>query len=265
MSEYIYDEREIYYVYKWYNIDTDIVFYVGKGMGGRYKEKSKTSRSNLFINYYENNNCEVEIIVDCLSEKDAFDVEIKMIEYYKNRSECICNKLLGGQGGPVMFGEDNPMFGKTHSPEIRELIGRIHRENGTFKGEKNPMFGIGLKERMDEETWNGWIEKHEQLIGDKNPNFGNRKLSKIYAEDKEYAKERHSRHGIVNGRCRKISMFNGEGFYLEFDYIGLCAEYMIENNICILKKESIRHGLSESIKNNNSYFGYFFKFLEKEN
>lgn len=31
-------ERKKFYVYEWYNIDTNEVFYVGKGCGNRYKE-----------------------------------------------------------------------------------------------------------------------------------------------------------------------------------------------------------------------------------
>ncbi len=262
MSEYIYDEREIYYVYKWYNVDTDFVFYVGKGMKDRYKETKLGARSKLFVDYYNNNNCEVEIVVDCLSEKDAFDVEIKMINYHKNRSECTCNKLLGGQGGPVLYGKDNPMFGKTHSPEIRAKISKILKDGGKSAGENNPMFGIGLRERMDEKTWNGWIEKHEQLTGDKNPNFGNRKLSKIYAENKEYAKEKQGRLGIANGRCRKVAMFLDD-FYMEFDYMGLCAEYMIDNNLLKSKNiASITTRISITAKNGKQYSGYYFKFLD---
>jgi hypothetical protein len=42
------------------------------------------------------------------------------------------------------------------------------------KGEKNPMYGISPKERMDEETYKAWLYKQQTMErhGEKNPNYG---------------------------------------------------------------------------------------------
>lgn len=44
-----------FYVYKWFNIETNEVFYIGKGCNNRYKDVSK--RNKLFLEYYNNNPC----------------------------------------------------------------------------------------------------------------------------------------------------------------------------------------------------------------
>jgi NUMOD4 motif./HNH endonuclease. len=61
--------------------------------------------------------------------------------------------------------------------------------------------------------------------GSNNPNFGNRKLSQIYAEDLAYAKGSQSRPGAQNGRSRKIGIVTSSGV-LHFDYIRECAKHI---------------------------------------
>lgn len=95
--------------------------------------------------------------------------------------------------------------------------------------------------------------------GEKNPNYGNKKLSKIYRENPNYALEKQSRKGIENGRCVKIRMYNKNGFDKTFDFIRLCVDYIIENNISNTKKiDSIRGQIDRCIKGNKSYRGYYF-------
>ena len=50
----------MFYVYEWYNVDTNEIFYVGKGCGNRYK--SISHRNQHFLNYYETHECAVRII-----------------------------------------------------------------------------------------------------------------------------------------------------------------------------------------------------------
>lgn len=100
------------------------------------------------------------------------------------------------------------------------------------------------------------------LNGKNNPNYGNKKLSKIYSQNKEYAKEKQSRGGLKNGRCRKIRMYN-DNFSKDFSYIRECMEYLIENNIVVCKSiESIRKPIGSCIKENKSYKGYYFEMLD---
>ena len=109
-------EQNDFYVYEWFNTDTDYVFYVGKGHGHRYKDLY--SRNKLFLEYLENNSVDVRIIKNNLTEKDALLEEKLLIEEYKKNNQCSCNLMEGGTGGlsfiwtPEMkeyWSEHNPM------------------------------------------------------------------------------------------------------------------------------------------------------------
>lgn len=86
-----------FYVYEWFNIETNEVFYVGKGCGKRAYETHR--RNKKFLNYIENNRVNVRIIKDNLSEEDAFKLEKITIEKYKEQQMCSANITSGGYGG----------------------------------------------------------------------------------------------------------------------------------------------------------------------
>lgn len=94
--------------------------------------------------------------------------------------------------------------------------------------------------------------------GNKNPNYGNHKLSKIYAENKEYALEKQSRKGLQNGRCKKIKMILPDGTIKEFGYIGLCCEYLKKNIFTSLSLNTIRLKIYNSTKSNTEFKGIRF-------
>lgn len=100
------------------------------------------------------------------------------------------------------------------------------------------------------------------MNGENNPNYGNRKLSKIYKENPEYALEKQSRSGLQNGRCLKIRMYNDKGFDETFDFIRLCIDYLIENNISNTNSiQSVRSQIDKCVKKNRCYKGYYFEKL----
>lgn len=115
----------MFYVYEWYNVNTEEIFYVGKGCGNRYKQVSK--RNQLFKTYYENNECAVRIIQYFELEQDAFDYEKQRIGELKSINQCSCNLDEGGSGG-VNF---------VWTPETRE-----------YKSIYNPMKNEEQRERM---------------------------------------------------------------------------------------------------------------------
>lgn len=97
------------------------------------------------------------------------------------------------------------------------------------------------------------------MKGDKNPNYGNKKLSKIYKENPQLALEKQSRKGIQNGRCVKIKLYYGDIFIKEFEYIGLCLQYLIDIGVSKCKNgEVLRSQVNKCIKNNTTYKGYRF-------
>ena len=72
----------MFYVYEYYNTETLEVFYVGKGTRNRYR--TIAGRNELFLQYYQNNKCDVRIVKYFDNEDEAFQYEQKLIEYYLN-------------------------------------------------------------------------------------------------------------------------------------------------------------------------------------
>lgn len=97
--------------------------------------------------------------------------------------------------------------------------------------------------------------------GKNNPNYGNTKLSNKYKANPKLALENQSRPGSKNGRAKPVIMYNSDMHKVEiFSYIGQCAEYMREKEITKAKTNTIRSNISQSVKSNKKYLGYYFEF-----
>lgn len=96
-------------------------------------------------------------------------------------------------------------------------------------------------------------QNRPNINGDKNPNWGNRKLSKIYAENKNLSKEKQSRPGVQNGRSTKLEMYYDGELIETFDYIRLGCEYLKKNVVPNANIESIRGRIQDSINKNTLY------------
>ena len=60
-----------YYVYAWFNEETEYIFYIGMGKGSRFAIKDYNSRSKLFIDYYNNHKCDVMFLEVQLTKEEA--------------------------------------------------------------------------------------------------------------------------------------------------------------------------------------------------
>lgn len=115
----------MFYVYEWYDLDNDIIFYVGKGCNNRYLHTRK--RNNLFKDYYKTHNCSSRIIKEFEDEYSALEYEHTRICELKATGQCFCNLDDGGTGGTQFM----------WTPEMRE-----------YKSKYNPMKSQKQKERM---------------------------------------------------------------------------------------------------------------------
>ena len=201
-----------------------------------------------------------------MSENQAHDMENLLIESYKKINQCQTNFQLGGWGFQYMTGEKNPMYGKPWFTEDtpQEKIDEWKKKIAS-PGERNAMYGVSPRERMDEETYRGWIDGHKKIVGDKNPNYGNRKLSAFYASNPDAARENQSRPGIRNGRCVPVELFdeslNSVG---RFDYMGECADYLVSHGFTQSKSSYVAIRISESIKSGVKIYGHYFKLADRE-
>ena len=105
-----------YYVYEWFNTETEEVFYVGKGCGKRYKDLRH--RNQVFLNYIANNSVDSRIVKEFDSEDEAYQYEKELTEQYKALGQCGCCLQEGGYGGysnvwddklRAYWSENNPM------------------------------------------------------------------------------------------------------------------------------------------------------------
>ena len=116
-----------FYVYKWFIIDTQEVFYIGKGT--RNRKNSISNRNKIFKEYYSKYNCKNEIIQYFENEKDALQYEKEMIAYYRSLGQAKANIDEGGNGG-LSF---------SWTSEMRE-----------YKSKYNPMKELDQRKRMSE-------------------------------------------------------------------------------------------------------------------
>lgn len=87
----------MFYVYEWYIIKTNEIFYVGKGCKNRYKNGNKKSKK--FMYYFTNYECASRIIKYFKKEEDAFSYERVRIIELKKSNQAKANVDLGGHGG----------------------------------------------------------------------------------------------------------------------------------------------------------------------
>ncbi|NBW79607.1 MAG: hypothetical protein EBR27_11440 [Betaproteobacteria bacterium] len=94
-----------FYVYRHINLDTNEIFYIGKGCGDRHY--SRVGRNKLWYNYInKNTNWKSEIIYSELSEENAYDLEkseIQKIGRKINGNGTLLNILPGGKGFPESY------------------------------------------------------------------------------------------------------------------------------------------------------------------
>lgn len=102
--------RKDFYVYEWYNKDTNEVFYVGKGKKNRWK--STKDRNQYFKNYYNKHNCDVRKVKINLMENEAFALEKELIGKYREVNQAKCNLTDGGEGSTFPEGSWHDYYSK---------------------------------------------------------------------------------------------------------------------------------------------------------
>lgn len=154
-----------FYVYEYFIVDTNEIFYVGKGTGNRKNELH--NRNEYFKSVYNKYKCEVRIILDSLTNEEACQREIERIAELKAINQAKCNFTNGGTGwstgklNPTALhphfgkdngmhtqnidfkGEKNPFYGKRHTEETKNQISENRKGKGSQPGESNGMYGKG--------------------------------------------------------------------------------------------------------------------------
>lgn len=176
-----------FYVYAWYNTDTNEVFYVGKGCGRRYKEKHNR-RNQLFLDYVQTHPTDSKILMDHLEEQTALTYEKQYVDFYKEKGECFCNLAEAGHGGLSQvwtdewreyWSENNPMKAdeqrermKQNNPmkdkDIAKRVGAKHK-TPIFIGDKrfDGLIDAAKFYSRTSTTIQGWVRKGISPKGEK--------------------------------------------------------------------------------------------------
>ena len=134
----------MFYVYEWFNTNTNEIFYVGKGTKKRYLQTTK--RNQLFNNYLASHNCESRIIKTFDSEQEAFDYEHQRIVELKSQNQATTNLDYGGTGGVnFVWTEEMRKYKSTYNPMKAEC----QRKR---MSEKNPMKNKDIQEKVKKHT-----------------------------------------------------------------------------------------------------------------
>jgi hypothetical protein len=139
-----------YYVYFHYKLDTNEIFYIGKGLNKR--AFSKKSRNKYWNNVINKHGYKVEIVEQNLTEDEAYEKEIFYIEKYKKEGLKLVNLTNGGKGclglknskigefSKSKKGINHYNCGKKRSDVSDRIKGKNHHNYGKI-GELNSWYG----------------------------------------------------------------------------------------------------------------------------
>lgn len=155
-----------FYVYAHKRLDTQAVFYVGKGKGNRHLKRY--GRSNYWNNIVNKAGYKSVIVGSELSEQQAFDMEKELIEFLREEGVTLCNMTDGGEGSS----------GLLHTEEQKRKIGDAQRGVPKPESQKkklselllsgeHPIFSEKAKAKNRGE--NHWAYG---LTGEANPSYG---------------------------------------------------------------------------------------------
>lgn len=175
--------QNTYYVYQHRSLDTNAIFYVGKGKDKRHSDKNK--RSNYWKSYVAKHGFTSEILVDNLDEDFAFLVEMEAIDVYKKRGIKLVNMTNGGEGSSG--------FSMKHSEEQKAKWSIMR------KGTPSPRKGVKLSEETKEKlrqarTGKLLSESHKKAIS--KSLIGNKHTAKLTDDQVRFI--RNNRHTMTH-------------------------------------------------------------------
>ena len=233
-------DEKVFYVYEWFIRDTNEVFYVGKGKGKRYKTISR--RNKYFNDIYNSHECDVRILIDGLTEKEAFDYEHDVILFLKENTDYkLTNQSDGGEG----------CTGYHPTEEVIEKMSRANKEKWNDNSFRQKMLDIRNDPNGSYKS-KSFREKISKIVsGENNPNY------KHYWTDKQ---KKHLSDVKKGKKLRSDNPHSKKIICLETGKIYDCIEDAVD-------ELSINHGSSISIAlkhDTRTAAGYHWKFFSDE-
>ncbi len=115
----------IYYVYAYLREDST-PYYIGKGKNDRAWSKSGHASRGIYLPKDPGG---IILLAENLTNQEALDLEAELIKYYGRKdigTGILHNKTDGGPN-PVLYGTQNGMTGKHHTPETLYKISKAKK------------------------------------------------------------------------------------------------------------------------------------------
>jgi hypothetical protein len=152
-----------YYVYQLIDPRNNLPFYIGQGKGNRawshlsFKSGCNNPHKDRIIKKIQKNRLDVkvEIVKENLTKLEAIGYEAFLIEKIGlSKLSNICKNA----NPPILIGEQNGFYGKTHSDEIKKKLGNVNKGKDLKSIQGKKSIGDALKAR-----WNDPIERKKLL------------------------------------------------------------------------------------------------------
>lgn len=201
-----------YYVYIWFLVDSNDVFYVGKGSGNRVT--SMKDRNRHFRNIRKKCKCDYKIVEYFDDEDEAYDYEMKLGMEYKSKGQAWCCYVLGKTDkflsnkirkkiSDTLKGNVPWNKGQKMSLEQRKKLSDV--KTGTKQSDetkKRRSLSL-LGHQVSKETRAKISKAH---IGEGNPMFGKKQSAKTI----EKHRAKIVGHKVSEDTRRKIGISNGK-------------------------------------------------------
>jgi len=252
-----------FYVYEWFKIETNEVFYVGKGTGMRRFSMNK--RNKYFLRIVNKYPCSVRIYKFCASEKEAWELEMERIAELKTIGQAKTNIHVGGSGGDVFSHKS-----EEEKNQLREKMSKL------TKGENNPRFGV----KLTEETRKKIAESKQRCKHIYTSEKFKKKMSLVTSKENngmfgrkhtEESKQKMSKNrkgltaGSKNGMFGKKGeeAINGKKIYMFDENKKLIREFTTVTVTLEFLNIKGHTALYRAIKNKRMYKGYYWSREEK--
>ncbi len=203
-------EHSNFYVYGHFT-NSGRIYYIGKGKGNRLNRKKRTN--NKIHNYNRvHYGCNPIIIIDNLSEKEAFKKEIELVAYFKKLGYILANQTNGGEG----------VSGYKASIETRTKISKSNKE---YYNKGGKVWSDGLK--FSEEHKEKLSKAHKGIpLSDNHKNNMSKAIKDRYENDIEL----RNKHSFIKGAKPFICIQTNEVFINKSE-----ASKIFNINRCTLK------------------------------
>ena len=136
-----------FYVYEHIRLDTNEVFYVGKGTGRRAYESKGDRRSEHWKRVHNKAGSSVKLLIENVDEELAFLIEIERIDQLKRLNAPLVNISIGGEGNS---GYKHSEDAKNRISESRKIMfANMSEEEKSWSESKRIVTLAGMKRYHD--------------------------------------------------------------------------------------------------------------------